>query len=441
MKTRTALGGFLIVLTLAWACDVFVLQAAPAGAWHWVLQRQALYLTGIWSIALMALIMLLALRPAWLERPLGGMDRVYRLHKWAGILAVGAGAAHWLIKLAGGPLKTLLGTDGRPARDLTLTLFEGSRGIAKDLGEWSIYALLLMLALTLWRRFPYHAWRLAHRVMPALFLVLAFHAVALAPAGYWTGITGLLLAPLLAAGIWSAGVALAGRIGHGRRSHGRITALERKRDGVLEVECRLDAGWRGHQAGQFAFVRFDRREGAHPYTIASAPRRDGVIRFEIKALGDYTSRLPGALRVGQPVEVEGPYGCFQLDADAGAPQVWVAGGIGVTPFLAWLDTLAADPTRAPSAQLHYCVRDAAADPFAATLRERCAALPSIQLNIHDAARGQRLDATQLTLDSAPGHAAQVWFCGPAGLARSLRAGLRRLGRTDVRWHQEAFQMR
>ena len=55
-------------------------------------------------------------------------------------------------------------------------------------------------------------------------------------------------------------------------------------------------------------------------------------------------------------------------------------------------------------------------------------------------RGQRLDATQLTLDSA-GHAAQVWFCGPAGLARSLRDGLRRLGRTDVRWHQEAFQMR
>ena len=118
-----------------------------------------------------------------------------------------------------------------------------------------------MLALTLWRRFPYHAWRLIHRVMPALFLVLAFHAVALAPAGYWTGITGLLLVPLLAAGAWSAGVALAGRIGHGRRSHGRITALERKRDGVLEVECRLDAGWRGHQAGQFAFVRFDRREG------------------------------------------------------------------------------------------------------------------------------------------------------------------------------------
>ena len=33
--------------------------------------------------------MTLATRPVWLERPLGGMDRVYRLHKWSGILAVG----------------------------------------------------------------------------------------------------------------------------------------------------------------------------------------------------------------------------------------------------------------------------------------------------------------------------------------------------------------
>ena len=167
-------------------------------------------------------------------------------------------------------------------------------------------------------------------------------------------------------------------------------------------------------AGQFAFVRFDRREGAHPYTIASAPRPDGAIRFEIKALGDYTSRLPGALRVGQPVEVEGPYGCFQLDADAGAPQVWVAGGIGVTPFRR-LDTLAADPSRAPSAQLHYCVRDAAADPFAATLRERCAALPSIQLNIHDAA-GTAAGRDAADAGFGPG------TCRPGLVLRSRRTG-------------------
>src|SRR5690606_41184963 len=81
MHTRTVIGLFLGVLALAWGLDVVVLQAPLQGDWPWLLRQQSLYLTGIWSIGLMSLVMILALRPAWLERPLGGMDRVYRLHK------------------------------------------------------------------------------------------------------------------------------------------------------------------------------------------------------------------------------------------------------------------------------------------------------------------------------------------------------------------------
>ena len=39
----------------------------------------------------MVLAMLLALRLAWMDRALGGMDKVYRLHKWAGIGAIVSG--------------------------------------------------------------------------------------------------------------------------------------------------------------------------------------------------------------------------------------------------------------------------------------------------------------------------------------------------------------
>jgi len=31
--------------------------------------------------------MILATRPKWLERPLGGLDKMYQLHKWTGIFA------------------------------------------------------------------------------------------------------------------------------------------------------------------------------------------------------------------------------------------------------------------------------------------------------------------------------------------------------------------
>ncbi|MBD9431066.1 ferric reductase-like transmembrane domain-containing protein [Achromobacter sp. ACM03] len=442
--TGAAIGGFLRVLTLAWGLDAFILQPPATGAWYWVARQQGLYLTGVWSIGLMALIMLLALRPAWLERPLGGMDKIYRLHKWAGILAVSAGAAHWLLKLASGPLKSLADAGNRPARDVVLTLFESSRGLAKDMGEWSIYLLLAMLAITLWRRFPYRGWRLLHRAMPVLFLSLAFHTAALAPARYWSGPVGLLLIPLLAAGSYAALVALLGRVGSGRRAQGRIVSLAHQPGDILEVSCELDANWREHQAGQFAFVTFDRKEGAHPYTIASAPvAGEPRVTFQIKALGDYTRGLARTLRIGQPVAVEGPYGRFQLEPDAAATsQVWVAGGIGVTPFLAWLEALQEGQAPTPRVWLHYCVRDASADPFVPLLKERCAALDGVTLAIHSAHDGDTLTAGALAQgEVAAGRVADVWFCGPAGLADALRRGLRKLGAKPVRWHQEAFQMR
>jgi predicted ferric reductase len=442
MNTRTALGGFLLALTGAWAVDTFLLQPPSAAAWPWLLRQQTLYLTGVWAIGLMSLIMLLALRPAWLEGPLGGMDKVYRLHKWAGILAVGASAAHWLAKLSSTPLKALPGPDGRPARDAVLAVLEGSRGLAKDLGEWTIYALLIMLAITLWRRFPYHAWRIAHRAMPVAYLALALHTLALAPAYYWTGPTGLLLIPLLAGGAVAALWSLAGRVGRGRRVAGRIAAVTRRPGGIVEVTCELGRQWPGHRAGQFAFVTFDRSEGAHPFTIASAPGdAPGRVTFQIKALGDYTGRLADTLAAGQTVAVEGPYGRFERPGSADAqPQVWVAGGIGITPFLAWLEDRQAAGADSAPVWLHYCVRDAATDPFVDTLKQRCAALGNVTLLVHDA--GHRLTADDLAQGAvADGRATDVWFCGPAGLSAALRDGLRRLGRGGVRWHQEAFDMR
>src|SRR5690606_10088326 len=132
----------------------------------------------------------------------------------------------------------------------------------------------------------------------------------------------------------------------------------------------------------FAFVTFDAREGAHPYTIASAnPAGTHRLTFQIKALGDYTRELAQHLAVGQPVQVEGPYGRFDHRRGE-ARQAWVAGGIGITPFLAWLESLQSHPDDAPHAQLHYCVRDEARDPFVGRLRTLCAPLPNITLHVH-----------------------------------------------------------
>jgi len=84
------------------------------------------------------------------------------------------------------------------------------------------------------------------------------------------------------------------------------------------------------------FLSFDGKDLAepHPFTINNH-RTDSDLRFSIKALGDHTSRLQTELNDGAMVKVEGPYGCFDYRKGKWR-QLWLAGGIGVTPFLSFL---------------------------------------------------------------------------------------------------------
>ncbi|WP_313311405.1 ferric reductase-like transmembrane domain-containing protein [Pulveribacter sp.] len=460
MRIKAVLGIWLLAITLAWLAVAAVgpglqplVDAEGAAPGWWQLRRHALYLSGLWSIGLMSLALLLALRLPWLERPLGGMDQVYRLHKWAGVGAALTAVAHWGAKESSGWISALWGRAGRPARDAVLPWFAELRGPAKDVGEWAFYLLLALVALTLLTRLlAYQPWRLLHRVMPLLFLALALHTVALMPLAFWALPLGLLTGALLALGSLAALWSLAGRVGRARSHAGRIHAVRVLGDGgplaPVEVVCALPASWPGHRAGQFAFVRFDRAEGQHPFTIASAPGSLGMsdageplLRLIIKPLGDYTRTLGRRLRPGQPVDIEGPYGRFDGRGRQRRQQVWVAGGVGITPFLALLEARqgGSAPTRAAlqPVHMHYCTRDAAADPLLPRLRELCAeARPTVTLTVHGEAQGQRLRPQDL--EAIPGPL-DIWFCGPQGLGDALRAHAD--GPHPWRLHRESFAMR
>jgi len=437
---KTILAGFVAIVALAWGVEMLSSDHTAAGSLPWAIYLESLFLTGLISIALMSLAMALSTRPAWLEQPLGGMDRIYRLHKWSSILAVVFAASHWLLEMSDDLFKALAGRGGRIKEDELSAFAEPLRDLGEALGEWAFYVLLALLALTLWKQFSYRLWRPLHRAMPVLYLLLVFHSVVLAPAAYWSQPIGLLLAVLFTAGSIASVQSLTGRIGRKRRASGSVVSVRSPGPDIIEVSCHLDGRWHGHRPGQFAFVTFDAAEGAHPFTIASADHGDRTVTFAIKALGDYTRTLIHKLSVGSPVEVEGPYGRFDISrANKRARQIWVAGGIGVTPFLAWLEALQDEPASELSADLHYSVYDAETDPFVERLQSLCATLPEFRLHVHDKHSGP-LTAQTLAEQQQDRKQLEVWFCGPRGLADALREGLQAFsGR--VRFHQEAFEMR
>ena len=439
---KVLLGSLLAIVSLAWGWDLLAAGGSSGGSLPWVVRQEALYLSGLLSISLMSLTMFLSTRPAWLEGPLGGMDRIYRTHKWAGILAVGFAVLHWLIEeIVGDILKATISREGRIPKEKYTGFLEVMRDLAEDMGEWAFYVVLIMLAITLWKRFPYKTWRFLHQAMPVIYLMLVLHAAMLAPVVYWTQPVGILLVLLAAGGIYGAVHSLSGRIGRKRQVGGTVTAIEHPAADVLTVSCQLDNRWRGHRPGQFAFISFDEKEDAHPFTIASADRGDRNISFQIKALGDYTRNLGKRLEIGQAVRLEGPYGRFDLARlDSRARQIWIAGGIGVTPFLAWLDSLQANPGKV-AAELHYCTRDRTSDPFVARLESSCASLPGIRLHIHGAQQGETLSANDVSLAKDGARRSEIWFCGPQGLAEKLKQEMQTLGHSKFSFHQEAFEMR
>ena len=455
MQMKRIFWAWAAMLTLAWAGATWMGWNSPPdvpGALWWQVRRHGIYLTGVWSMGMMSLIMLLALRQPWQERWVGGMDQVYRLHKWAGIAAGATAVMHWALKeYTGGWIKTAWGTGGKPVRDAVLAWATDWRGLGKDVGEWAFYALVVFIVLTLWQKLlPYKPWRKLHRAMPVLYLALALHTVALTPLTLWAAPMGPLLAVLLLIGSGAAVWSLAGRVGQARSYAARIESVRLlgSQPGIapLEVLCALPAHWPGHRAGQFVFARFDAEEGHHPFTIASAPDACGraadgaaLVRLVIKPLGDYTRHLHQRLQPGQTLRIEGPYGHFDGRGAPARQQVWIAGGVGVTPFIALLEarqSAAVADGLAPVA-MHYCTRDAAQDGLLPRLQALAAsARPPVVLTVHDAAQQQFLSPQDLL---RYGSALDIWLCGPAGLGRAVREQARQ--QRGWHMHQEAFQMR
>lgn len=433
--------GLVALVGGAWYLAVAATTLPASAAFLWVARQEALYLSGLLAIVFMSLSMLLATRPVFLERPLGGLDRVYRLHKWSGIVAVGFGATHWLVDQSSGLIKALIGREGRLPKIRYDGILEMLREFGADLGEPALYIALAMVGLALWRRFPYHVWRHLHRVMPVLYLMLVFHAVMLAPPDYWTQPVGVLMAVFGTLGVFASIISLAGLIGRRRQVDGTVVAV-RHEAGVTELVCRLDEAWQRHRAGQFAFLTFSRLEGGHPFTIASADRSDRTVTFFIKGLGNYTRGLGERIKVGQTVCIEGPYGRFLIDRhSADRHQIWIAGGIGVTPFLAWLESLQSRPAEIQNVDLHYCTRNCDTDHFVSRLQTLCESLPTIRLHVHSAHHGEVLNAESLGLAGEVRKKVEIWFCGPLGLAATLKKDLKRRWNGRLRFHQEAFEMR
>jgi len=421
------------------------------------LRGSMVQLSGILAMGCMSLAMILALRPRWPERWLGGLDKMYRLHRWFGIGGLVLAVVHWL--WSQGP-KWAVGfgwlerpvRGARPAVDNALQQFLlTQRGTAEDIGEWAFYAVVLLIIVALVRWIPYRLFYKTHRLIAVAYLVLVFHTVVLLQFSSWTTPLGVLMAGILAWGTVAAVMVLLRRVGADRKVEGRIASLHyypelRVLEGVFDLPAGWPPGWRGHKAGQFAFVTSDTSEGPHPFTIASAWNpAERRLTFIAKELGDFTRTLHDTAYVGQPVVVEGPYGCFTFEDEA-PRQIWVGGGIGITPFIARMKQIARERQAAPGTsarqEIHLFHSTAEYSEEAIAKLKADAEAANVHLHVFHDKRDGRLTGGRIRAAVPGWREASIWFCGPPGFGEALRRDFANHGlKVGQHFHQELFAMR
>jgi predicted ferric reductase len=411
--------GAIPVLLLAAACAP-VVWALPVG----LSPARSLGIVAGWSgCGLLLASLLLMLREPRLAECLGGLERMYHWHHRAGMAAYGLLLAH--------PL--LLAADALPQRPRQAwqTLSPLDQGWPVWLGWLSLLLLMSGLAATFDRRIAYRAWRRLHLGLGLAVVIGLLHVLRLGIAQP-TWLLLLLTALFLGWRVLRADFGLAGR-------PYVVQSTSPVADNIVEITLQPLAEPFSARPGQFVLVAFFNGPDFHgcgeyhPFTI-SAASPDGTLRLGVKALGDCTRRIQ-RITPGVIARVQGGFGCF-LAEPSPAPQLWIAGGIGITPFLA---RLRAAPLTVPT-QLFYFYKSAADAAFVQELQQLAA--NDRQLSLHPVATGSALpDLTAIGQPDSDLARRECYLCGPPGLVAGLRTWLGAHGITPRHIHCENFEFR
>ena len=401
-------------------------------------------LLGAESILLLSVALVLISTLPWVETWFHGIDRAAIWHRRIAIAGVVLLVPH--IVLASNPDGTSIGGTLAPIGAIGLFAL----AIWSVLPRWRAIVPSALLApidslrktvigeLINWLFGNYERWRAVHR-LTGLFVAAGFvHGLLDAtpfdgsPALRWSfiaiggiGLTFYLYRELLARYFWPF-------------HDYQVERVQTMGKGIFEVTLTPLGQPLIFQPGQFVLLYIETKDGweRHPFTIASAPQ-ERFVRFTIKELGDYTSRMQDSLRPGMPAVLGEPHGHFDWRTGTGH-QIWIAAGVGVTPFLSWLRSL----TEPIEREIDFYYTSDGPAPFADEILDIAARQPTLRAHLVDTrSQGRLTPGAVLEATSAPPRDLSLFICGPEGMIERFKRDFRRAGVPRSQIHHEYFNVR
>ena len=201
-----------------------------------------------------------------------------------------------------------------------------------------------------------------------------------------------------------------------------------------------------HEAGQnamFTLINPAEDDASGPtraFTIASAPHEPELM-IATRMRASAFKRTLAAAALGTKIEMEGPAGVMVLHEDAVRPAVFLAGGIGITPFRAMARD-AAKRRLAHKIVLFYSNRrpqDAAFLTELERLQGPNFKLIATMTEASDWKGEKRLISRELLAEHLPDLRAPVYyFAGPPGMTMAVQGMLKELGASEDDMRSEEF---
>lgn len=380
------------------------------------------------NIVLMACSLVIAARPKWAEPYFGGLDQMYITHRHTST------AALLLIFL----------------HVLTVPISLEGWVLGNYLAVIAFTGIVSLALVSLAPRIPflnnitggtYDGWKRLKKYIGIFFILGFIHSLTIGnPLDAFIAINWVQIFFIIGAAAYLY-TELLGRY-FGKYVPYKVEAIDHPNYITTEVTLRAtDNPIKKHRAGQFLFVRFPNAgtlNESHPFTISSAPQED-VLRLTVKASGDFTRTLLTDLKAKTDAIVEGPYGMFDYKT-GGDKQIWIAGGIGLTPFLSFIRNMDGDLNH--DVDFYYTVRHRDEALFYNELVEKAQQNPRLKLNFRFSATGGSLTVDEIVRNaggSVLGH--HVYICGPYPMIQAFEKKFRTLGVPARNIHFEEFSFR
>lgn len=204
---------------------------------------------------------------------------------------------------------------------------------------------------------------------------------------------------------------------------------------IVEVEMQALKDKMTFTAGQFAFFSFYSlgvTGESHPFSISSSIKENNL-KITVKNLGDFTSTLKN-LKPNDIVIVDGPYGYFSYSNVNSKNQIWIAGGIGITPFY----SMAMSLDDGYKVDLYYSVKEDTEAVYMKELVDLSQKNSNFRFKLWSAKDRGYINGESVVNLSSGLVGKDIFLCGPSMFMESLKDQFVKQGVDVKKIHYENF---